>query len=77
MESSFDKKYPHIARWVEEHEGWIELGYNIDSPLNSFIRALDCGGMPWEGAESYETIDRALEDADNALSVILQDLYGA
>ena len=77
MKNSFDKKYRYIARWVEEHEGWIELGYNIDSPLNSFIRALDCGGMPWEGLQSYETIDLALEDADNALSVILQDLYGS
>ena len=76
MAGKFDKKYPHIARWVEEHEGWIEFGYDMDSPLDSFIRALDCGGMPWEGAESYETIDEAFEDADAALGDILKELYG-
>ncbi len=45
MKLSFEDTYPNIARWVDEHEGWIEIGYDADSPLNSFVRAIDCGGM--------------------------------
>ena len=46
MKNPFAKKYPNIARWVEEHEGVLELGYDVDSPIDSFVRAIDCGGMP-------------------------------
>lgn len=45
MKLAFEKTYPNIAYWVNEHEGWIEIGYDVDSPLNSFVRALDSGGM--------------------------------
>ncbi len=76
MKKPFDKKYPHIARWVEEHEGVIELGWHEDNPMNSFIAAVDCGGASWYGKESYESIDAALLDADRALSEILKDIYG-
>ncbi len=76
MANSFEKKYKNITRWVDEHEGYLQIGYDIDSPLDSFIRALDCGGMPWEGKDSYSSIDEALQDADDALSEILKDIYG-
>ena len=76
MESSFEKSYPNIARWVNEHEGWIEIGYDVDSPLNSFIRVLDCGGMPWQGKDSYSSVDEALQDANKALTEVLKDIYG-
>ena len=76
MKNPFDKKYPNIARWVEEHEGVLELGYDVDSPIDSFVKAIDCGGMPWSGEDSYESIDAALQDADNALAGVLKDIYG-
>ena len=76
MKNPFDKKYPNIARWVEEHEGVLELGYDVDSPIDSFVRAIDCGGMPWSGKDSYESIDAALQDADDALAGVLKDIYG-
>ena len=60
MSSPFENTYPNIDRWVNEHEGWIEIGYDVDSPLDSFIRALDCGSMPWEGRSSYPSLDAAL-----------------
>ncbi len=41
MKSLFEKSYPNIARWVNEHEGLIEIGYDVNSPLNSFIRIFD------------------------------------
>ena len=56
MKNPFGKKYPNIARWVEEHEGVLELGWHEDNPMNSFIAAFDCGGDAWHGKESYESI---------------------
>ena len=76
MASSFEDIYPNIARWVNEHEGWIEVGYDIDSPLNSFIRALDAGGMPWKGKDSYDSLDEAFQELDSALAKVLQEIYG-
>lgn len=76
MKNPFGKKYPNIARWVEEHEGVLELGWHEDNPMNSFIAAFDCGGDAWHGKESKESIDAALLDADNALAKVLKDIYG-
>lgn len=76
MKVSLEKIYPNITRWVDEHEGWIEIGYDVDSPLNSFVRALDCGGMPWEGKDSYDSLDEALQDLDAGLEAVLKDIYG-
>ena len=39
--------------------GWIEVGYNDESPVTSFIRAIDPGGMMWEGKDVCETLDEA------------------
>jgi hypothetical protein len=76
MASPFEDTYPNIDRWVNEHEGWIEIGYDVDSPLNSFLRALDAGGLSWEGLDSYPNLDAAFQDLDDALTEILRDLYG-
>lgn len=77
MKVSFEKTYPNIAYWVNEHEGWIEIGYDVDSPLNSFVRALDCGGMLWQGKESYDSLDAALQDLNAGLEAVLKDIYGS
>jgi hypothetical protein len=61
----FARLYPHVARWVQTH-GWIEIGYDDYSP--SFVRALDIGGMIWEGPEHYRTIDEALQALEHALT---------
>ena len=76
MANSFEDTYPNIARWVNEHEGWIEIGYDLDSPLSSFIRALDSGGMLWQGKDSYGSLDEALQELDSALAQVLQEIYG-
>ena len=57
MASSFEESYPNIANWVKSH-GWIELGPDYYSP--SLVRALDEGGMVWEGSAHYGTLDEAL-----------------
>lgn len=75
-QKSFEDKYPNIARWVYEHQGRIEIGNDLDSPLTSFVRALDMGGMPWEGEDEYESLDDALSDLENNLEAYLEELYG-
>lgn len=43
-----------------ESYGWIEIGQDEDS--QSFVRALDMGGMVWEGKPKYKTVDAAFDD---------------
>ncbi len=76
MKFSLEQMYPNIARWVYEHEGWIEIGDRAKSPLTSFVRAIDCGGMLWFGKDSYESLDEALQDLDAGLAVVLKEIYG-
>ena len=59
---TIEKHYPNLAAWVLD--GWLEVGYSDET--TSFIRLLDEGGMVWEGANSYPTLDAALEDAEEA-----------
>lgn len=73
---SFEDKYPNIAHWVDEHQGWIEIGYDPNGPLTSFVRALDMGGMPWEGEDEYESLDEAFHDLNVKIGAYLQELYG-
>ena len=56
----FEERYPNIAAWVQD--GWIEMG--SDDYSRSFVRALDIGGMVWEGKESYPSVDEALQALD-------------
>lgn len=65
MIEMFEERYPNIASWIHEHEGWIEIGR--DEYSSSFVRILDLGGMIWEGKERYRSIDDALAAADQAV----------
>ncbi len=58
MEYKFQTIYPHLTRFVQEF-GWIEVGYDEDSPLTSFIRAVNIGGMVWEGKDKYDSFEDA------------------
>lgn len=64
MALNLDATYPTIARWVLEY-GWIEMGH--DDMSQSFIRALDEGGLVWEGQEDYATLGGALQDLETGL----------
>ncbi len=63
--SSFEGTYPNIAAWVS-NGGWVEIGY--EAYTGSFVRALDEGGMIWEGVSRYESIDYALEALDRGIA---------
>ena len=62
--------YPNISDWVSGY-GWIEIGQDEES--DSFMRALNEGGMVWEGKKKYKTMDAALKDLEHALADWLQE----
>jgi hypothetical protein len=57
--------FPSITLWTQSW-GWIEIGQNDTS--RSMVRALDEGGMVWEGKAKYATLDELLQDLEAALS---------
>ena len=63
--SPFAATYPHLARWIMG-EGWVELGRTDDGP--SLARALDEGGLVWDGQERYGSVDEMLRDLDAGIA---------
>ena len=65
--SIFEEKYPTISWWFSS-DGLVELGRYTDDGIFSMIRVLDVGGMLWEGKEEYDSIEDALNDAEEFLA---------
>jgi hypothetical protein len=61
---TFEGRYPHIASWVQD--GWIEIGR--DDCGRPFLRAMDIGGVVWEGDEAYPSLDEALLALDHGIA---------
>jgi hypothetical protein len=72
MAQNLDATYPTIVRWVMEY-GWIEIGH--DDMSRSFVRALDEGGLVWEGQEDYATLDDALRDLEAGLATWIREQH--
>ena len=70
---AFAPAYPAIARWVAAH-GWIEVGHTDGS--RAAVRALDAGGLIWEGAPTYPTLDAALRALDAGIGQWLREQMG-
>jgi hypothetical protein len=68
-----ERAYPSITRWVTAY-GWVEIGPTEMSA--SFVRALDVGGMVWEGETAYASVDAALQAMEAALRQLLHDEFG-
>lgn len=64
---AFETSYPHIASWIADG-GWVELG-RTDYYTTSMARALDEGGMVWEGKDSYADLDELLGDLEAGIAV--------
>ena len=62
---AFADKYPNVADWVLGG-GWIEVGQT--EQMHSFVRALDEGGMVFEGKSKYRTLDEALQALDKGIA---------
>jgi hypothetical protein len=63
--STFAGRYPHIARWVQD--GLVEIGWTGFGTA-SFVRALDEGGIVWEGTATYPSLDDALAALDAGIA---------
>ena len=60
----FTDKYPNIAGWIKD--GWIEIGR--DGYSTSMIRVLDEGGLVWEGGTRHKSMDKILQEAEDAIA---------
>ena len=67
--NAFEALYPNLAAWVQH--GLLEIG--DDGCQRSFVRVLDEGGMVFEGAESYLSLDAALQAAEAGLAAWLKE----
>ena len=72
MATSLEILYPHTNYFVDAI-GWIEVGRDDDSSLTSFIKALNAGGMVWEGKDEYKTLDEAFQDLEQGLAEWMQE----
>ncbi len=64
VDDPFVALYPNIAFWVKG--GWIEIGQNDYS--QSFMRALDEGGLVWEGKAKYSSFHDAFQALDAGIA---------
>jgi hypothetical protein len=71
-ETGVGHEHPAITWWVGNH-GWIEVGY--DDFNRSFVRALDPGGMVWEGEYRYASLDDALTALETALAAFIREQF--
>lgn len=63
--ATVDASYPTLWRWVTQR-GYLEVGPTEGS--RSFVRALDDGGLVWEGAVSYPSFKAVLDALEAALT---------
>ncbi len=71
MPGDFVHNYPNVNRFAFER-GWIEVG--ADEYSHSLIRALDLGGLVWEGKEGYESLDEALAHLQQGLAQWMKEV---
>ncbi len=67
---TLDERYPHLSRFLAI-QGWVEIG--ADEYSTSFVRALDPGGMVYEGLENYASLDEALADLDQGVKEYMEE----
>lgn len=66
QEGLFAKAFPHITEWIAGG-GYVEIGYT-EYHVRAFVRALDEGGVVYEGRTEYASIDEALQDLDAGIA---------
>jgi hypothetical protein len=67
----FAKTFPHVATWVDGG-GYVEIGYT-DYHTRSFVKALDEGGIVYEGRTEYASLDEALRDLDAGIAAWISE----
>ena len=66
------KKYPNISKLIN-NGGQLDIGYIQE--LDSYIAASDKRNILWEGKDTYESLEDALEDAEQGIKK-LHDSHG-
>ncbi len=66
----FSELYPSITKWIDI-QGWIEIGQDENS--ESFVRAIDEGGLVWESNEKHNSIDDSLFDLEKYLEKWIEE----
>jgi hypothetical protein len=56
------------------HLGEVPKAEGVDNASQSFVRALDMGGMIWEGKPKYKSVDAALDDLEAALEKTIEEI---
>jgi len=64
--SAFEQVYLSITEWVTTH-GWIEIG-QLEEYGSPMVRAIDEGGVVWEGEAQYASLDELWHDLETALA---------
>jgi hypothetical protein len=67
----FATSYPNITTFINDDQGWIEIGR--DEYSRSFIRAVNMGGLVWEGETHYATMDEALQALEAGVATWWED----
>jgi hypothetical protein len=62
------KKYPNISKLIN-NGGQLDIGYIEE--LDSYIVASNKRDILWEGLESYESLEDALDDAEKCLKDLI------
>jgi hypothetical protein len=62
---TFSQQYPYLVYWVEYH-GYMRLGSDDESAIDSILVLLDAGGTCYED-EGSDSIDEALAAAEEYL----------
>ena len=70
-DAAFERLYPAITQWVTSY-GWVEFG-QLDWYLTAMVRALDEGGLVWEGKAEYAALDDLLRDLEAGLAGWFED----
>ena len=69
-QSYFESRYPHIAAWIDQ-EGLVEIGHEPNT--DSYVRALDEGGMAWSGGHRHGSLEEWLQALDAGLKDFMDE----
>ena len=68
---AFAAIYPNVSAWVQSG-GYVEIG-QTSYELPAFVKALDEGGMVWEGETEYASMDAAFQALESGLAAYVEE----
>ena len=71
FDDKFATSYPNITAFIKDYEGWVVIGR--DEYSRSLVRAVNGGGLVWEGETHYATMDDALQALEAGVTTWWED----